>query len=50
MERQSTNVDLPDDLADGWHIRAAAACARNAAARAAMRVPLDEAVGAAEER
>ncbi len=37
------DLDLPDDLADGWRIRAATARARNAAACAAMRVPLDEA-------
>ncbi len=43
------DVDLPDDLADGWRICAVAARARNTAACAAMRVPLDEAVGAAEE-
>ncbi len=49
MEANLPDVDLPDDLADGWRIRAATARARNAAARAAMRVPLDEAVGAAEE-
>ncbi len=44
------DVDLPDDLADGWCIRAVAARVWNTAACAAMRVPLDEAVGAAEER